>query len=117
MELYFKDDLHEAQTAELLEKFNLSTIKQDVERGALIYIVGAVYKGSYLIKCIDEYGDIDFDDFYDYIALFSTTEQEMLRFGIQCFNGSIDDIKLSEVMRSLDDRNTVVIKEAINIRY
>lgn len=34
----------------------------------------------------------------------------MIRFALQCFNGSIDDVKLSEVMRSLDEQNVKVIK-------
>ncbi len=50
-------------------------------------------------------------------GFFSTSEQGMIRFALQCFNGSIDDIKLSEVMRSLDDENTKMIKQAIDIRY
>lgn len=41
----------------------------------------------------------------------------MIRFALQCFNGSIDDIKLSEVMRPLDVENVKVIKQAIETRY
>ena len=117
MKLFYKDEVHERQTNEMLEKFCLSSIKQDAECGVFAYIVGAVYKVPHLIECIDNEGSIDLDLLYEKIAVFSSSEKHMIRFALQCFNGSLDDIPLSNVMWSLDAKNTRVIKQAIDIRY
>lgn len=115
--MYYKDEMHKEQTMEILKKFGQTTIHQDVEYGAFAYIIGATYKAEYIIQCIDEDGNIDLDDLFEIMGVFSTSEQGMIRFALQCFNGSIDDIKLSEVMRPLDDENMKMIKQAISIRY
>jgi hypothetical protein len=117
LSVYYKDEVHEEKTMEILKKFEQTTIHQDVEYGAFAYIIGATYKAEYIIQCIDEDGNIDLDDLFEVMGFFSTSEQGMIRFALQCFNSSIDDIKLSEVMRPLDDENTKMIKQAIDIRY
>lgn len=116
MKMYFKSDYHEEQTKMLLKKFRKSDVLQDIEYGSFAYIVGATYKAEKIAETIDEEG-IDLDKLYEIIGVFSSSEQGMIRFALQCFNSSIDDIKLSDVMRPLDDENTKVIKQAIEIRY
>lgn len=117
MKMYFKSDYHEEQTKMLLEKFRKSDVLQDIEYGSFAYIVGATYKAEKIAETIDEDNTIDLDKLYEIIGVFSSSEQGMIRFALQCFNSSIDDIKLSDVMRPLDDENTKVIKQAIEIRY
>lgn len=115
--IYYKSDLHEEDTKFLLGKFNKKDVMQDVEYGVFSYIVGAIYKAEQIAKAIDEDGNINLDDLYEIIEVFSASEKVMIRFALQCFNSSIDDIKFSEVMRALDNENTIVIKQAIEIRY
>lgn len=115
--IYFKSDFHEEQTKILLEKFKKEDVLQDIEYGSFSYIVGATYKAKQIAEAIDEDNTIDLDDLYEIIGVFSSSEQGMIRFALQCFNNSIDDIKLGDVMRPLDDENTKVIKQAIEIRY
>lgn len=117
MKMYFKSDYHEEQTNLLLEKFGKTDVLQDIEYGSFAYIVGATYKAEKIAETIDEDNTIDLDELYEIIGVFSSSEQGIIRFALQCFNSSIDDIKLSDVMRPLDDENTKVIKQAIEIRY
>ncbi len=115
--IYFKDEVHEEQTALLLEKFKKESLLQDVEYGSFAYIVGATYKAKQVASAIDEEGNIDLDELYEIIGVFSSSERGMIRFALQCFNNSMDEITLGEVMRPLDDKNTKVIKQVIDIRY
>ena len=115
--MYYKDKVHEEQVKCLLNKLKLEKISQDIKYGTFAYIVGATYKAKYIMKIIDEDNNIDLDMLYDEIDVYSTSEQHMIRFALQCFNYSIDDIQLGETMRSLDALNTKVIKQAIDIRY
>lgn len=115
--MYFKDEEHKEQTFAILNAFGKESVDQDLQYGMLAYIVGATYKGNHLLKFINEYGEIDIDNFYEYMKVFSNTEKSMIRFAFQCYNNAIDDIKLSDVMWSLDAKNTRVIKQAINILY
>lgn len=115
--VYYKSDYHEEQTQTILDKFKQETITQDIEYGSIAYVVGATYKAEYLIKTIDEYNTIDIEKLYEVMDVFSSSERSMIRFALQLFNSSIDDIKLSDVMHSLDEDNSKVIKQAIDLRY
>jgi len=115
--MYFKDNVHEEQTYALLEMFQVKAITQNIEYGAFAYMVGATYKAKQIMKCIDDDKSINLDKFYKTIGVFSSSEQSMLRFALQCFNSSIDDIKLSDVMRSLDNMNVKAVKQVIDMRY
>lgn len=117
MTIYFKSELHEEQTNLLLEKMGKASLLKDIEYGSFAYIVGATYKVNQIMQTVDENNSIDLDELYNIIGVFSSSEQGMIRFALQCFNSSIDDIKLGDVMRPLDDENTKVIKQAIDIRY
>lgn len=117
MTIYFKSNLHEELTKLLLEKMGKESLLQNIEYGSFAYVVGATYKVNQIIHTIDDDNNIDLDELYNIMGVFSTSEQGMIRFALQCFNTSIDDIKLSDVMRPLDDENTKVIKQAIDIRY
>lgn len=116
-QIYFKDEVHHAQTKKLLTKFRKKNITDDLEYGALSYVVGATYKADYLLQVIDEENTIDLDILYENMKVLSHTEQSMIKFALQLFNHSVNDIKLSDVMRSLDSDNTKVIKQAIEIRF
>ncbi|MCY7865918.1 hypothetical protein P8918_13165 [Bacillus spizizenii] len=113
---YFKSDFHEQQTNLLLKKLGRSTVTEDLEYGVFAYVTGATLKAEKVEQAIDGEG-VDIEKLYEIIDVFSSSEKAMIRFALQCFNSSIDDIKLSEVMRSLDDQNTQVVKQAINILY
>lgn len=115
--IFYKDDFHEEQTRQLLDKFKKVDVLQDIEYGSFSYMVGATYKANQVENVIDEEGHLDVDKLYEVIAVFSTSEQNMIRFGLQLFNSSIDDIALGEVMRPLDEGNTQVVKQGIEIRY
>lgn len=112
-EIYFKSEEHEAQMSRLLDKLGNDSLEYRV----FAYIVAATYKADQILKVIDDEGYIDVDEVYDVIGVYSGSERCMIRFGLQCFNGGIDDIKLGDVMRSLDSDNTRVIKQAIDMRY
>ena len=51
------------------------------------------------------------------MGVFSSSEKNMIRFALQCFNSSIDDIKLADIMYSLDNENVKVIKQAIDLLW
>lgn len=116
MNIFYKDELHKEQTELLLNKFGISSIQEDLYYGTFSYIVGATYKTKHIAKAIYD-RQIDVDEIYETIKVYSSSEKYMIRFALQCFNGSIDEIKLSDVMHSLDDVNTKIVKQAINIRY
>lgn len=116
-ELYFKSDLHKEQTLKILNAFNQINITGDLFYGCLAYVVGATYKADYLVKVIDADRNIDIGVLYENIQVLSHSERVMIRFGLQLFNGSIDDIKLSDVMQPLDNENIKVIKQAIDLFY
>ncbi|AXI00546.1 hypothetical protein DV702_12935 [Sporosarcina sp. PTS2304] len=114
---YFKSDWHEEETSFLLEKLGVQTLAQDTEYGSFAYVIGATCKAKQIARTIDEEGTIDVDEVHELMGVFSSSEQGMIRFALQCFNNSIDEIPLGEVMRPLDEENTKVIKQAIDLRY
>ena len=115
--VYFKSDLHKEQTEKILEKFGQKSLSQNIEYGLFAYVVGATYKAENVLKTINDENFIDIDKLHEIINSFSTSERVMIRFSLQLFNSSIDDIKLSDVMYSLDSENVKVIKQAIELRY
>lgn len=115
--MFYKSDEHKKDTEKILRTFGISDIAKDIEYGSIAYIVAATYKTDDFITCVDDDNNIDLDKLFKLMAVWSYSEKSMIKFGLQCFNSSIDDIKLSDVMRSLDDDNTRVIKQAIDIRY
>lgn len=115
--MFYKSDEHKKDTEKILQTFGISDIAKDIEYGSIAYVVAATYKTDDFITCIDDDNNIDLDKLFKSMEVWSYSEKSMIRFALQCFNGSIDDIKLSDVMRSLDDDNTKVIKQAIDIRY
>lgn len=116
-ELYFKSDLHKEQTLKILNVFNQLNISSDLYYGCLAYVVGATYKADCLIKAIDEDKTVNIDRLYKSMEVLSHSERVMIRFGLQLFNSNMDDIKLSDVMQSLDSDNIKVIKQAIDLFY
>jgi len=115
--VYFKNEAHIKETSLILDRFGLESVMQDIEYGSFAYVVGAIYKSKHVIKAIDEDGNIDFSILNKVMSVFSHSERVMVEFALQCFNGSVSDIKLSDVMRPLDEHNTEVIKQVIDIRY
>ncbi len=114
---FYKSDFHREETARLLKRLGQSTdITKDVYYGTFAYIVGATYKVSQIWDTVDEDG-IDLERLLETIDPYSVSEKIMIRFALQCFNSRLDDISISDVMRHLDDENTKVIKQAIDIRY
>ncbi|OCX60525.1 hypothetical protein BFM98_20465 [Lysinibacillus sp. AR18-8] len=116
-ELYFKSDLHKEQTLKILNVFNQLSISSDLYYGCLAYVVGAIYKADCLIKNIGEDKKVDMDVLFKDMEVLSHSERVMIRFGLQLFNSNLDDIKLSDVMKSLDSDNIKVIKQAIDLFY
>lgn len=122
--MYFKNDYHEKETVQLLKKLGKfdesksidGNILQDVEYGALAYIIGATYKADFLERAFSTEG-IELEKIYEIIGPYSSAEKGMIRFALQCFNSNMDDIKFSDAMYSLDGENTNVIKQAIDFLY
>ena len=116
MELYFKDRQHKEDSNCFLKVFGKSDFTTDVEYGVLSYVLGAVNKKTDLMLAVDEEG-IDIEKLYEILDVYSSSERSMVRFGVQCFNASIDDIKLADVVSSLDNENLRVVKTALDLRY
>lgn len=114
--LYFKDDYHAAETMNLLQKFGYDSIYDSREHTVLCYIIAAIYKGKSLAGCIDEEG-VDLDSFLEKMNVFSSSERDILRFGLQLYNRNIDDIRLPDVMNHLDAENSKVVISAIAFLY
>ena len=118
MELYFKDQQHEEDSNCFLNAFGKSDFTTDVEYGVLSYVLGAVNKKKDLMLAVDEeMMGIDIEKLYEILDVYSSSERSMIRFGVQCFNASIDDIKLADVVSSLDNENLCVVKTALDLRY
>lgn len=116
VELYFKDRQHKEDSNCFLKVFGKSDFTTDVEYGVLSYVLGAVNKKKDLMLAVDEEG-IDIEKLYEILDVYSSSERSMIRFGVQCFNTSIDDIKLADVVSSLDNENLRVVKTALDLRY
>lgn len=114
--VFFKDDSHEADTATILHALGKARLSDDVEYGTFAYVAGATGKMAQIQKAFDAEG-LDVDKLYDLMGVFSSSEKGMIRFALQCFNNSIDDIPIGEVMRPLDDANKQVILQAVDMRY
>lgn len=114
----FKSELHKKQTYDLLKKFGKEEITDDKEYGSFAYIVGATYIADSVERAIDEDDrTLDIDKIQEILGVCSGGERRMLRFALQCFNNSLDDITIGEVMSSLDEENKDVICYAIMLRY
>ncbi|GAB2560880.1 hypothetical protein [Gracilibacillus alcaliphilus] len=70
-----------------------------------------------MAKAIDVEGSLDVGELYEIMGVFSSSDKNMIRFALQCFNSSIDDIKLADVMHGLDGQNIKVIKQAIDLLW
>lgn len=116
--MYYKDELHEEGSLELMKAFDLgfSTLEDNREFGAFCYLVGATYKTKDIINSVGPDG-IDMDTIEQTILVYSSSEIGMIRFGLQLYNGGIDDITLPEVMFGLDEQNEQVVYDAIGFRY
>lgn len=115
--VYFKNPEHEQQTKIIMEKFNWPNVPLSVEYTLFAYIVAATGKAKQIVPLIDDDNYIDIDNLYKTIAPYSNSERSMIRFALQCFSSSIDQIPLSDVMCSLDSSNIKVIKYAIDTLY
>lgn len=115
--IFYKSELHEEETNTLLEKFGLKDVSNDIEYGSFAYLVGATGKAFHIMKFIDDENHVDVDGLLEMIGVFSSSEKSMIKFALQCFNKSFSDIILADVMWSLDETNTKVVKQAIDIRY
>lgn len=60
---------------------------------------------------------MDLDILNEAMSVYSSSEISMIRFALQLFSSSLDDITIPEVMRSLDNENEIVIVQAILFRY
>ena len=116
--IYFKSTEHKESSQQFLELFGKEDFLGDVEYGTVAYIFGALsYKFNDLISVIDDDQSLDVGKLYELIDVYSSSERNMIRFAMQCFNSNIDDICLNDVLYSLDNENALVIKTAIEIRY
>lgn len=115
--IYFKSDLHKTHTYKTLKMFNENELENDVYVGSFAYLVGATFKADRIGKMIYDDGTIDLKGIYDEIKYYSTSEKAIIRFALQLFNSSIDDILIGDVMQSLDSKNIKAVKQAIDIRF
>lgn len=115
--MYFKNEKHKEDLELLLNKFGLSDVKNNVYYGSLAYIVSATGKANKIAKTFKSDGSINTREYLNIIKVFSSSEQALLKFALQCFNSSLSEITIADVFYSLDSKNTKVVKQAIEIRY
>lgn len=114
--VFFKDETHKQETKSILDELGKLRLFDDIEYGTFAYVVGATGKFKQLKKVFD-YDGISIGELYELMDVFSTSEKGMIRFAVQCFSNSMDDITIGEVMRPLDSENKKVIMQAIDMRY
>lgn len=114
LQLAFKDESHEADFWFLIEKVDRPL--SDREYGSLMYMIATSGKTDALLDLIDSDG-VDVEILQERMGVFSSSERAMIRFGLQLFNSSIDDIKLADVFWSLDEENVKSVKSVIDYRF
>jgi|SRR5699024_3734119 len=115
--MYFKDEEHKEGLEFLLSKFGLSDVESDVYYGSLAYLVSATGKERKIVKTFKRDGSVDSDKYMEIIQVYSSSEQALLKFALQCFNSRLSKITIADVFYSLDSQNSKVVKQAIEIRY
>lgn len=114
--MFFKSDYHEEIANKLMKLCGFERLEDNKEFGSFCYVASATYKLNNLEEVVGEDG-IDLDTLEQKMLVYSTSEMSMIRFGLQLFNESIDDITIPEVFSSLDEENKKVVLEAIKFRF
>lgn len=114
--LYFKLDGHVTEMQELLKAFGIRSLYQSKEHTVLCYYISAVFKGKYLIDDISEDG-LNMEGIEEKLLSYSPSESGLIRFGLQLFNPTMDDITIPEVFFSLDEENSKVLISGLAFRY
>lgn len=114
--MYFKSDYHEETALKLMNLCGFKRLEDDREYGSFCYVTTATYKFNDLQEVASEEG-IDLDTLEQKMLVYSPSEMDIIRFGLQLFNANLDDITIPQVFSSLDEENKKVVLEAIKFRY
>lgn len=114
--VFFKSDYHEEIANKLMKLCGFERLEDNKGFGSFCYVASATYKLNDLEEVVGEDG-IDLDTLEQKMLVYSPSEMSMIRFGLQLFNESIDDITIPEVFSSLDEENKKVVLEAIKFRF
>ena len=109
--LYFKSEMHEQGMEQLIQAFGADEVA-DRHIVSISYLIAAVGKEKSLLPYIDEVG-IDMEGFEQKLLVFSGSEQQMIRFGLQLYNHELDDITFPEVVEGLDQENQAALLSVI----
>ena len=109
--MYFKNDAHQKQALTMKNKAGQG---DDCEYTAALYVLAA------LGKPIEKYvqpGAIEFKKLIQASKAWSTSEKALIKLAATLFNSSVWSVKVSDVFRHLDEENTRVALQGLEIRY
>lgn len=109
--MYFKNDEHKELFMSLKEKAGQGN---DCEYTAAIYVLSAM--GKSVEKHVQP-GAIKFLDLFKDAEVWSSSERSLLRLAATLFNASTWPVTIEDVFYSLDEENTRVALQALEIRY
>src|SRR5699024_1446559 len=115
MDIYFKSIEHKQDFYYLMQLLGLQTIDDNIEYSVFAYVIAGSGKAEQLAPLIEK-NNIEFFDIYEKMKVFSDSENNIIHFAEQCFNGN-SVIPLDDVMRPLNKQNRDMIKQAIAMRY
>lgn len=109
--MYFKSDEHKKLFLALKDKAGQG---DDCEYTAALYVLAA------LGKPIEKYvqpGAIEFKKLKQVSRAWSSSEKALIKLAATLFNSSVWSVKVSDVFRHLDEENTRVALQGLEIRY
>ncbi len=109
--MYFIDDVHKNRFMVLKAKADQGN---DCEYSSALYVLAA------LGKPIEKYvqpGAIEFKKLKQVSRAWSSSEKALIKLAATLFNSSVWSVKVSDVFRHLDEENTRVALQGLEIRY
>jgi hypothetical protein len=109
--MYFIDDVHKNRFMVLKAKADQGN---DCEYSSALYVLAA------LGKPIEKYvqpGAIEFKKLKQVSRAWSSSEKAMLKLAATLFNNSTWSVRVADVFRHLDEENTRVALQGLEIRY
>lgn len=109
--MYFRDDRHRDIFLALRQK---AGVGKDCEYDSALYVLAA------LGKPIEKYvqpGAIEFKKLKQVSRAWSSSEKALIKLAATLFNSSVWSVKVSDVFRHLDEENTRVALQGLEIRY
>ena len=109
--MYFKSDIHRNRFLVLKKKAGQGN---DCEYAAAIYVLSAM--GKPVEKYVQP-GDINFSRMFRETHVWSSSERALTRLAATLHNAAVWPIAIYDVFYSLDEENTRVALQALEIRY